>query len=59
MKYSFHPSARAELNDSIDYYEDYRPGLGLEFAEEVYSTIHASSDFLKLGHDSPQTVEGV
>ncbi len=39
MKYSFHPSARAELNDSIDYYEDYRPGLGLEFAEEVYSTI--------------------
>jgi len=39
MKYSFHPSARAELNDSVDYYEDCRPGLGLGFAEEVYSTV--------------------
>lgn len=39
MKYNFHPSARTELNNSIDYYEDCRPGLGIEFAEEVYSTI--------------------
>ncbi|MBU0700647.1 type II toxin-antitoxin system RelE/ParE family toxin [bacterium] len=39
MKYSFHPSARTELNDSINYYEDCHQGLGLEFAEEVYSTI--------------------
>ncbi|MFH1561976.1 MAG: type II toxin-antitoxin system RelE/ParE family toxin [Nitrospirota bacterium] len=45
MKYRFHPSARVELNDSIDYYEDCRLGLGIEFAEEVYSTIQRIIQF--------------
>ena len=39
MKYSFHPSAKIELQKAINYYEGCQPGLGLEFAREVYSTI--------------------
>ena len=45
MKYRFHPSAKAELNNSIDYYEDCCSGLGLEFAEEIYSTIQRIIQF--------------
>jgi hypothetical protein len=37
MKYSFHPLAVAELNEAIDYYEDFQSGLGLEFAKEIFS----------------------
>ena len=40
MKYSFHPSAKIELNKAIDYYEEFQSGLGLEFAKECYLTIH-------------------
>jgi hypothetical protein len=40
MKYSFHPSAKTELNKAVDYYEKFQPGLGLEFAKECYLTIH-------------------
>ncbi|MBN1803131.1 MAG: type II toxin-antitoxin system RelE/ParE family toxin [Candidatus Lokiarchaeota archaeon] len=39
MNYSFHPFAIKELDNSINYYEDKSPGLGLEFSKEVYSTI--------------------
>ena len=39
MKYSFHPSANDEFNAAIDYYEECRTDLGLEFAKEVFSTI--------------------
>lgn len=39
MKYSFHPAAKNELTEAIDYYEDCQLGLGLEFAKEIYSTI--------------------
>mgnify|MGYP003398578500 FL=1 len=35
----FHPEAEKELNDSIDYYEERKTNLGLEFASEVYQTI--------------------
>ena len=47
MKYSFHPLAVKELTDSIDYYEDNNPGLGLEFTKEVYSTIQRILQFPK------------
>ena len=47
MKYSFHPLAVKELTDSIDYYEDNNPGLGLEFSKEVYSTIQRILQFPK------------
>ena len=39
MNYSFHPSAKIELSEAVYYYETCRPGLGTEFAKEVYSTI--------------------
>ncbi len=39
MKYFFHPGAVLEFNETINYYEECRPGLGAEFANEIYSTI--------------------
>ena len=45
MKYSFHPSAKTEFTETIEYYEECRIGLGLEFAKEVYSTIQRVVQF--------------
>jgi hypothetical protein len=42
---SFHPEARNEFLASIDYYEKCKPGLGLEFAEEVYFAIDRIRSF--------------
>jgi len=39
MKYSFHPEAKEELFEAINYFEKCRSGLGLEFAKEIFSTI--------------------
>ncbi len=39
MKYYFHPDAEAEFDRAVEYYEQFQPGLGLEFAEEVYAAI--------------------
>ena len=39
MSFRFHPNAEAELLDSIQYYEEVEPGLGQDFAVEVYSAI--------------------
>ncbi len=39
MKFYFHPEAEAEFDRYVNYYEHCKPGLGLEFAEEVYATI--------------------
>ncbi len=39
MKYFFHPDAREEFLEAIDYYESCSSGLGLEFADEVYNAI--------------------
>ena len=39
MKYVFHPYARQELNQAIDYYESCQKGLGKAFAKEVYEAI--------------------
>ncbi len=39
MKFYFHPDADEEFDKAIEYYESCQPGLGLEFAEEVYATI--------------------
>ena len=47
MSYSFHQEAEIELNNQVDYYEEYRQGLGLEFANEVYNTIQRIVDFPK------------
>jgi len=47
MRYSFHPDAEIELNQAIDYYEESQKDLGLEFADEVYKTIHRILTFPK------------
>lgn len=39
MKYSFHPEAKEELFKTINYFDECRSGLGLEFSKEVFSTI--------------------
>jgi toxin ParE1/3/4 len=37
----FHPEARAELDASVTFYEELRPGLGLDFAAEVEAMVWA------------------
>ncbi len=44
MKLWYHPRARIELNETADYYEGLRSGLGLEFLEEVQLTIRRILD---------------
>jgi hypothetical protein len=39
MKFYFHPGAEAEFDMAVEYYEELQPGLGIEFAEEIYATI--------------------
>ena len=39
MNYSFHPEARIEFLEAIEYYENCSVGLGLDFSEEIYSSI--------------------
>lgn len=39
MRFFFHPEAKAEFDGAVDFYEQSQPGLGLEFAEEVYAAI--------------------
>lgn len=39
MRFYFHPKAESEFDDAVEYYEDCKPGLGLEFGKEVYATI--------------------
>lgn len=47
MSFAFHPEAEEELNKAIEYYEDIEPGLGYDFAVEVYSAIQRSVAFPK------------
>jgi hypothetical protein len=39
MKFYFHPDAKEEFDGAVEFYEHSQPGLGLEFAEEIYATI--------------------
>jgi hypothetical protein len=45
MRFFFHQDAEAEFDSAIDYYEQSKPGLGLEFAEEVYAAIARINEF--------------
>ena len=49
MKFYFHPQAEAELNDAVEYYDLCEFGLGLEFAEEVYSTLERILEYPSVG----------
>ncbi|MFY9270580.1 MAG: type II toxin-antitoxin system RelE/ParE family toxin [Candidatus Manganitrophaceae bacterium] len=39
MTFTFHPEAKAEFNEAIDYYEECESGLGYDFAMEVFATV--------------------
>ena len=45
MNFFFHPEADREFDQAIAYYEEREPGLGLEFAEEVYGAITRIIEF--------------
>ena len=47
MNYTFHPKAEIELNEYIEYYETCKKNLGLEFANEIYTTIQRIISFPK------------
>lgn len=47
MKYSFHPLARKEFDEAIEYYNKCQNNLGIEFAREVYNSIHLILQFSK------------
>ena len=48
----FHPLAEHELIDATAYYEEQKPGLGLEFLEEVKEAVN----FLMLYPEAGSTV---
>lgn len=50
MKYSFHPESEIEFNASIDYYEECKQNLGLDFTNEVYKTIQRILSFPTAWH---------
>jgi len=39
MRFYFHELAQTEFDRAVEYYEDCRIGLGMEFAQEVHATI--------------------
>lgn len=39
MTFSFHPEARAEFDEAVDYYEKCELGLGYDFAVEAAASI--------------------
>ena len=45
MIYKFHPLAIQELGDAVDYYKKFNSSLGIDFLEEIYSTIHRIQEF--------------
>lgn len=45
MKFTFHPQARIELEQSVEFYESQQSRIGLEFLGEVYSTIQRITEF--------------
>ena len=47
MKYTFHPHAEKELNDTENYYNDIREALGERFLEEIEITISRIRKFPK------------
>ena len=50
VKYSFHPEARAEFYQSVDYYDEREQGLGYDFAVEVFAAIERAAAYPECGH---------
>ena len=40
MKVEFHPHTITDLNRAVNYYEERKNGLGVEFRSQVYRTIN-------------------
>ena len=53
MRFYFHEHAETEFDRIVEYYEDYRSGLGIEFAQEVNAAL-ALSNPLRHGHQCPR-----
>jgi len=49
MRFYFHEDAETEFDKAVEYYEDCRRGLGLEFAKEVYAAIARITQFPEAG----------
>ncbi|MCR4316140.1 MAG: type II toxin-antitoxin system RelE/ParE family toxin [Planctomycetes bacterium] len=45
MNISYHPKAKAELNDAIDYYEQIEEWLGFRFFSEIEEALSRIEDF--------------
>lgn len=45
MIVTFHPEAETELSQAIDYYEHIEPGLGYDFASEVYAAVQRAAAY--------------
>jgi len=45
MNFSFHPEADEEFVEGVAYYESCEPGLGVDFAREVYAAIQNALDY--------------
>jgi toxin ParE1/3/4 len=41
----FHPDAKQDLRDAINYYNDCKTGLGQQFASQVQKSLHQIQDF--------------
>ena len=52
MKFYFHEDAETEFDKAVDYYEECRAGLGMEFAKEVYAAIARVVQFPEAGTDA-------
>jgi plasmid stabilization system protein ParE len=51
MNYFFHPLAKEEFIEAINYYENCHPGLGLDFSKEIHSTIQRIIHFPHAGFE--------
>lgn len=45
MSCAFHPEARSEFEEAIDYYESREAGLGYDLAVEVHNAIQRIVDY--------------
>ncbi len=45
MKFTFHPEAHFELEQTVEFYEKQQPNLGIKFLAEVYSSIKRIIEF--------------
>ncbi len=49
MRFLLHEEAELELDQAVAYYESCSPGLGIDFAEEVYAAISLACTHPKAG----------